>query len=149
MNFKEAADAFALPSGASNLVTRPHATIPPLRRRDRNRTDELAEKVSESLAPRLSKLPGFADHLIEAGNGVIGSVGVFESVEQADESTRVAAAWVRDEKLEMVLQRARGHQRRSDRHQNGVPVLAEASASRYRNAGEGRSPDPPVHPSGT
>ena len=31
------------------------------------------------------------------------SLGLFENAEQADESTRVAASWVRDEKLDSVL----------------------------------------------
>ena len=61
----------------------------------------------DELAPRLSKLPGFSGyHLIEAGNGVVSSVGFFETSAQADESTRVAANWVREEKLETVLRNA-------------------------------------------
>jgi hypothetical protein len=71
---------------------------------DQTRTDELTSKVSESLAPKLSKLPGFKGYfLIEAGNGIMSSLGLFETAEQADESTKVAATWVRDEKLEGVL----------------------------------------------
>ena len=71
---------------------------------DQSRTSELVKKVDESLAPRLSKLPGFSGyHLIEAGNGVLSSVGFFDTSAQADESTRVASNWVREEKLEMAL----------------------------------------------
>jgi hypothetical protein len=81
-----------------------HATIRRYEGVDPNRTDELTKKVGESLAPKLSKLPGFAGYyLIEAGNGVMSSIGLFENVEQADESTRVAATWVRDEKLESAF----------------------------------------------
>jgi len=51
-----------------------------------------------------SKLRGFSGyHLIEAGNGVISSVGFFDTSAQADESTRVASNWVREEKLETAL----------------------------------------------
>jgi hypothetical protein len=32
------------------------------------------------------------------------SIGLFETSTQADESTRVASEWVRDEKLENILQ---------------------------------------------
>jgi hypothetical protein len=71
---------------------------------DQSRTSELVKKADETLVPRLSKLPGFAGyHLIEAGNGVISSVGFFETSAQADESTRVASNWVREEKLESAL----------------------------------------------
>src|SRR6266487_1355293 len=71
---------------------------------DETRTDELVKKVDESLMPRLSKLPGFSGyHLIEAGNGVVSSIGFFETSAQADESTRVASNWVREENLEAAL----------------------------------------------
>jgi hypothetical protein len=66
--------------------------------------DELTKKVGESLAPRLSKLPGFSGYfLIDTGEGVMSSIGVFDSSIQAKESTRVASEWVRDEKLEGIL----------------------------------------------
>lgn len=71
---------------------------------DQNRTDELTKKVGESLLPRLSTLPGFSGYyLIEDGNGVMSSIGFFDTPAQADESTRVAATWVREEKLETIL----------------------------------------------
>ena len=54
--------------------------------------------------PRLSELPGFSGYyLVDTGNGVMSSIGIFETAAQGDESTRVAAGWVRDEKLEGVL----------------------------------------------
>jgi hypothetical protein len=74
---------------------------------DQSRTGELVKKVDDVLAPRLSKLPGFSGyHLIDAGNGVITSIGFFETAAQADESSRVASNWVREEKLDMALPNA-------------------------------------------
>jgi hypothetical protein len=74
---------------------------------DQSRTGELVKKVDDVLAPRLSKLPGFSGyHLLDAGNGVITSIGFFETAAQADESSRVAANWVREEKLDMALPNA-------------------------------------------
>ena len=71
---------------------------------DVSRKDELTKKVGESLAPRLSKMPGFGGYfLIDTGNGVMSSIGLFDTLAQADESTRVASEWVRDEKLEEIL----------------------------------------------
>ena len=71
---------------------------------DESRTDELTKKVDQSLLPRLSKLPGFEGYyLIEAGNGVMSSIGLFDTSAHADESTRIAATWVREEKLETAL----------------------------------------------
>ena len=71
---------------------------------DQSRTDELKRKVEETLMPRLSELPGFKGHyLVDTGNGVMSSIGIFKTSAQGDESTRVAAGWVRDEKLESAL----------------------------------------------
>ncbi|HYO47694.1 MAG TPA: hypothetical protein VEY33_13505 [Gemmatimonadota bacterium] len=71
---------------------------------DTARTSELVKKADETLLPSLSELPGFNGYyLIEAGNGVLSSVGFFDTPEQADESTRVASNWVREQKLETAL----------------------------------------------
>ena len=81
-----------------------YATIRRYESVDQARTDELIKKVDANLVPRLSKLPGFSGyHLIEAGNGVMSSIGFFDTSAQADESTRVASSWVREEKLEKAL----------------------------------------------
>jgi hypothetical protein len=81
-----------------------HATIRRYEGIDETRTDEVVKNVGERLLPRLSKMPGFSGYyLIEAGNGAMSSIGFFETSAQADESTRVAATWVRDEKLERAL----------------------------------------------
>ena len=71
---------------------------------DKNRTDELTKKVGETLLPRLSKTDGFRGYfLMETKEGVMSSIGFFDTSAQADESTRVAATWVRDEKLDEIL----------------------------------------------
>jgi hypothetical protein len=81
-----------------------HATVRRYEGVDKSRTDELSKKVDESLLPRLSKLPGFGGYyLIEAGDDVVRSISFSDTSAQADESTRVAAEWVRDEKLETAL----------------------------------------------
>jgi hypothetical protein len=49
-------------------------------------------------------LPGFSGYyLINTGNGVMSSISVFDMSEHADESTRVASNWVREQKLERAL----------------------------------------------
>ena len=81
-----------------------HATIRRYDGVDQNRTAELTTKVNGTLVPKLSKLPGFAGYyLIEAGNGVVSSLGLFETAEQGKESSNVVAAWIRDEKLEALI----------------------------------------------
>lgn len=81
-----------------------HATIRRYEGVDQNRTVELTRKVNETLVPQLSKLPGFKGYyMIESGNGVFSSLGLFESHEQVEESTKLASSWVRDEKLETAF----------------------------------------------
>ena len=81
-----------------------HATVRRYEGVDQKRSDELTKKVGESLIPRLSKLPGFSGYyLIEVGNGVMSSIGLFDTSTQAEESNRVAASWLREEKLETAF----------------------------------------------
>jgi hypothetical protein len=71
---------------------------------DQNRTTELTRKVNETLVPKLNKLPGFAGYyLIDAGNGVFSSLGLFDTPEQGMESTKLVTTWIREEKLETIL----------------------------------------------
>lgn len=81
-----------------------HATIRRYDGVDQNRTTELTSKVNKTLVPKLSKLPGFAGYyLIEAGNGVFSSLGLFETPEQGMESSKFVASWIRDEKLDAII----------------------------------------------
>jgi hypothetical protein len=80
-----------------------HATIRRYEGIDPNRTEELTRKVDETLVPRLSEMPGFKGFYLIEHNGFMSSIGFFDTPAQADESTRVAATWVREEKLDTVL----------------------------------------------
>jgi hypothetical protein len=74
---------------------------------DQARTAEISKRVDESLMPRLSKLPGFGGYfLMDSGKGIVTSFSMFETSTQADESSRVAAKWLKDEKLEQYLPNA-------------------------------------------
>ena len=71
---------------------------------DQARTSELVKQVDDTLVPSLSELPGFSGYwLIEADNGVMSSIGFFDTSAHADESTRLASNWVREQKLETAL----------------------------------------------
>ena len=81
-----------------------HATIRRYDGIDQARTVELTRRIDEGLVPKLSKLEGFKGYyLIEAGDGVMSSLDLFERPEQSDESTKIASSWVRDEKLETAF----------------------------------------------
>ena len=84
-----------------------HATIRRYEGVDTTRINEIAGKVNETLVPKLRELPGFAGYyLIEGSNGVLSSLGLFETSEQADESTKLVSKWITDENLDTVIPNA-------------------------------------------
>jgi len=81
-----------------------HATVRRYEGVDQNATEELTRKINESLIPKLSGIPGFAGYyVVESDNGVFTSFGLFGSAAEVSESNRIAAEWVRAEKLEAAL----------------------------------------------
>ena len=81
-----------------------HATIRRYEGVDTTRMNEVVGKVNKTLVPQLRELPGFSGYyLIEAGNGVFSSLGLFDTPEQGEESTRVVTSWIHDEKLETLM----------------------------------------------
>ena len=92
---------------------------------DQSRIEELTRKVNEGLIPRLSKMPGFKGYfLMEAGDGVIRSTSLFDTSMQAEDSSRVAAEWTEEEKLEaLVPNPPKVMTRKVLAHETKVPAL--------------------------
>jgi len=81
-----------------------HATIRRYEGVDTTRMNEVVGKVNEKLVPQLRELPGFSGYyLIEAGNGVLSSFGLFETSEQADESKTLVTKWIADENFNSLI----------------------------------------------
>ena len=81
-----------------------HATIRRYEGVDTTRMGEVVDKVNMTLLPQLRELPGFSGYfLIEAGNGIVSSFGLFETREQADESKTLVTKWIADEKFNSVI----------------------------------------------
>ena len=56
---------------------------------------EAGRLVGESFVPLLEQVPGFiAYYWIDAGNGVMASLSLFENQEGADKSVELAHAWI-------------------------------------------------------
>ena len=71
---------------------------------DAARTDEVVERVYETLVPRLRELHGFSGYyLLDAGNGVLSSVSLFQTSEQAEESATLVAKWISDENFNTAI----------------------------------------------
>ena len=81
-----------------------YATIRRYEGVDATRTKEVVGKVNETLVPQLRKVPGFAGYyLIEADNGVLSSLGLFETSEQAEESGKLALKWIEEAQFNTVI----------------------------------------------
>jgi hypothetical protein len=84
-----------------------HATIRRYEGVDTTRMGEIVDKVNMTLLPQLRELPGFSGYfLIEAGNGVVSSFGLFETSEQADESKKLVTKWISDENFNTAIPNA-------------------------------------------
>ncbi|MEA3145123.1 MAG: hypothetical protein QOE88_787 [Verrucomicrobiota bacterium] len=58
---------------------------------------EVTRLVNEEFVPRIKNLPGFlAYYLVGTGEGFMASVSVFETKDEAEESNKMAASWVKE-----------------------------------------------------
>jgi hypothetical protein len=102
-----------------------HATIRRYEGVDTTRMNEVVGKVNTTLVPQLRELPGFSGYyLIEAGNGVLSSLGLFETSEQADESKTLVTKWISDENFNTVIPNPpKITSGKVVAHSNGIPAL--------------------------
>ena len=81
-----------------------HAIIRRYEGVDTNRIDEVVGKVNEKLVPQIRELSGFAGYyLIQADNGIVSSVSLFETPDQAEESAKLVSKWITDENFASAL----------------------------------------------
>jgi hypothetical protein len=84
-----------------------HATIRRYEGVDVTRINEVVGKVNETLVPKLRELPGFTSYyLIEGTGGVLSSLGLFETAEQADKSTMLVSKWITEQHFDKVVPNA-------------------------------------------
>jgi hypothetical protein len=84
-----------------------HATIRRYEGVDVTRIKEVVGKVNETLVPKLRELPGFAGYyLIEGSTGVLSSLGLFETSEQAEQSTTLVSEWMTEQNFDSVIPNA-------------------------------------------
>jgi heme-degrading monooxygenase HmoA len=66
-------------------------------------TAEVARRAVEEFGPMISERPGFQGYyVVDAGDGVMATITVFETKEAAVESTSAAASWVRENMPELI-----------------------------------------------
>ena len=70
---------------------------------DPDSVDEVARRVNEEFVDMISDMPGFVAYFaLNAGQGEIGSVSVFEDQQSAEESNSRAEEWVRQNLGELL-----------------------------------------------
>jgi hypothetical protein len=81
-----------------------HATIRRYEGVDTTRINDVISRVDETFIPQIRELPGFAGYfLMEADNGVLSSISLFETPEQADESMKLVSKWISDENFSRAI----------------------------------------------
>ena len=81
-----------------------HATIRRYEGVDATRMNEVVGKINETLVPQLRELSGFTGYyLIQADNGILSSVSLFEGPEQTEESTKLVSKWIADENFNSLI----------------------------------------------
>ena len=67
-----------------------------IRRYKSSSPEEVLRHVQEGFVPIISRARGFiAYYCLNAGNGILMSVSIFETLAEADDSNRLAADWVK------------------------------------------------------
>jgi len=102
-----------------------HATIRRYEGVDSTRMSEIAGRVNQSLVPQLRELPGFSGYyLIDAESGVVSSLGLFETSEQADRAKGIVTKWISDENFDALIPNPpKITSGKVVAHSNGVPAL--------------------------
>lgn len=68
-----------------------------IRRYKVSSVDEVVQRASAGFVPLISQGPGFiAYYILDAGDGVVASISLFETQAGAEESDRMAASWVQE-----------------------------------------------------
>ena len=67
--------------------------------------EALAVRVEDGFVPIISKLPGFVSYMVvDAGDGIVASISVFENEEAAEQSNAAAAAWVKENLSDVITE---------------------------------------------
>lgn len=62
-----------------------------------DQVDEVMRRVEEEFLPLVSKVPGFVKYYgVDAGDGMLAFINLFQDEGGAEESNRLASAWVKE-----------------------------------------------------
>lgn len=80
-----------------------HASIRRYEGLDPGSVNEIVKRAGEGFVPIVSGGAGFVGYyIIDAGDGVLATISVFESEAAAEESNKAAASWVKENLAELI-----------------------------------------------
>ena len=80
-----------------------YATIRRYEGVDRNRADEIRRSINDEFVPMIREAPGYHGYwVIEAGD-TLATFSLFETKDDAEESTRMAAEFIKEHNLQDAL----------------------------------------------
>jgi hypothetical protein len=80
-----------------------HASIRRYEGLDPASVEQIIQRAGEGFVPIVSEVAGFVGYyIIDAGDGVLATISVFESEAAAEESNQAAASWVKENLAELV-----------------------------------------------
>jgi hypothetical protein len=67
-------------------------------------TKEIVDRARKEFIPLVRQISGFQSyHILDAGNGIVATISMFNDKTGADESVRAAAEWIRSAGLSAQL----------------------------------------------
>jgi hypothetical protein len=73
---------------------------------DPSQMDEVSRRVADGFVPRVSAVSGFVGyHVVDAGNGILITVTLGNDLDAVEQSTAIAADFVRDELSDIEVER--------------------------------------------
>jgi hypothetical protein len=70
---------------------------------DTSRADEVSRSIKDEFVPMISDMAGYHGYWVVQSGNVFITFGLFETRDDADESTRMASAFIRDQNLQDAL----------------------------------------------
>jgi hypothetical protein len=70
---------------------------------DTTRLSEIRSSIKDDYVPMIRELPGYHGYWVVEADGTLATFGLYETEDDAEESTRMAAEFVRDRNLQDAL----------------------------------------------
>jgi hypothetical protein len=80
-----------------------YAAIRRYERVDSNRIDEIRRSINDEFLPMIREVPGYHGYWVIEADDTLATFGLFETKDDAEDSTRMAAEFIREHNLQDAL----------------------------------------------